>query len=79
VSSPLGVQKFLNSKEAEEIRAELHRMMEDPSFNTESTYSPSSDADEYFFVDKHMKYLSQHLSLNPQHYLSNLRLMTRKK
>ncbi len=78
MSSPLGVQKFLNSKEAEDIREELRKMMEDPRFNTDSTYSPDS-VGEFFFVDKHMKYLSQHLTLNPQHYLSNLRLMTRKK
>lgn len=74
--SPLGVQKFLDSELADTIRAELQRMVDDPQFNTENSYSPSS-VERLEFIDKHMGYLSRHLSLNPNHYLSNLRLMTR--
>lgn len=77
MSKPLGVQKFLNSELADSLRAELRSMVDDPQFNTRSTYSPSSDGDTLEFVEKHMTYLSKHLTLNPQHYLSNLRLMTR--
>lgn len=76
MSNPLGVQKFLDSELAEALREQLKSMVDDPQFNTQSTYSPSS-VDGLDFVDKHIAYLSKHLSLNPQHYLSNLRLMTR--
>jgi hypothetical protein len=77
VAGSLGSQKFLASDAAKLVREELEHMMGDAAFNTTSTYSPSSE-DSVLFVDKHMKYLSQHPNLNPQHYLSNLRLMTRK-
>lgn len=76
MSSSLSAQKFLKSEAADLIREDLKQMVESPNFNTRSTYSPSSEVD-LLFVDKHMKYLSQHPNLNPQHYLSNLRLMTR--
>ena len=77
VANPTGVQKFLDSDLAESIRVELRTMVEDPHFNTRSTYSPSIDGDQLEFVEKHINYLSKHLAVNPQHYLSNLRLMTR--
>ena len=76
MANSLGSQKFLASDEAQLIRLDLEKMMTDPAFNTTSTYSPTS-IDSVLFVDKHMKYLSQHPNLNPQQYLSNLRLMTR--
>ena len=76
MSNPLGVQKFLDSELAESIRAELRSMMEDPQFNTKATYSPST-VENMTFDERHMAYLSKHRTLNPQHYLSNLRLMTR--
>jgi hypothetical protein len=77
VAGSLGSQKFLASDAAKLIREDLEKMMSDPGFNTTSTYSPSS-IDNVLFADKHLKYLSQHPNVNPQHYLSNLRLMTRK-
>ena len=72
----LGVQKFLASDLAKTLRAELQSMVDDPQYNTQTSYSPTSE-ERLEFVDKHILYLSKHLSLNPQHYLSNLRLMTR--
>jgi hypothetical protein len=71
-------QKFLDSAEAADIRKILEQMMEDEKFNTDSTYAAGSD-ENMSFVDKHMKYLSEHPKLNPQYYLRNIRLMTRKK
>lgn len=77
MSGSLGSQKFLASDAAKSIRADLEKMMSDPGFNTVSTYSPTS-VEDVLFADKHLKYLSQHPNVNPAHYLSNLRLMTRK-
>lgn len=71
-------QKFLDSEEAILIRKTLESMMLDEKFNTDSTYAAGSD-ENMSFVDKHMKYLSEHPKLNPQHYVANIRLMTRKK
>jgi hypothetical protein len=57
-------------------------MVENGAYHTVSSYS--ANATNYpdhviSFVDKHMKYLSEHQAVNVDHYLSNLRLMTRKK
>lgn len=72
----LSQQKFLDSEEAASVRLSLQSMVADPCFNTELPYTANPD-NKQSFVDKHMTYLSQHPKLNPQHYLSNLRLMTR--
>ena len=72
----LSRQKFLASDEAELIRVDLKKMTKDPCFNTKSMYSAAS-VDDVTFVEKHMKYLADHPKLNPQQYLSNVRLMTR--
>ncbi|MDL2362792.1 MAG: hypothetical protein QFB86_00210 [Patescibacteria group bacterium] len=78
IRTTISQQKFLDSSEAIEIRKTLENMMLDDAFNTDSTYAAGSD-ENMSFVDKHMKYLSEHPKLNPQHYVSNIRLMTRKK
>jgi len=76
MAKSLSAQRFLDSAEAIEIRTILNEMMKDPEFNTKSMYSSLAGGD-VLFVDKHMEYLSQHTTLNVDHYLSNLRLMTR--
>lgn len=76
MSNTLSAQKFLKSTEAAAIRQTLQNMMASPDFNTTSTYSPSCEG-MLSFEEKHINYLSQHTSLNVEHYLSNLRLMTR--
>lgn len=76
MAKSLSAQRFLDSEEAVEIRKTLKSMMADPAFNTKAMYSPAAGG-EVPFVDKHMEYLSVHAGLNVEHYLSNLRLMTR--
>jgi len=73
----LSVRNFLKSEAAQSIREELIKMVNDPAFNTNSTYSPTSEGSSMLFVDKHLNYLSKHLNLDPQQYLSNLRLKAR--
>lgn len=68
--SPAGIQ----------VKDSLKEMAEDERYNTDSSYSANTDAHPdnlISFVDKHMNYLSTHPSTNPEHYLANLRLMTR--
>lgn len=67
---------FYTSEEGALIRRELEEMMESTLFRTESKYTPSQDTNQ-LFVDRHMKYLGQHGNVQPKHYLSNLKLMTR--
>ena len=74
----LSQQKFLDSAEAVTIHAQLLDMMNDKAFNTTSTFSTTRE-DDMPFDQKHMTYLSDRPKLNPQHYLANLRLMTRLK
>ena len=69
-------KNFLASQQAIDIREELTRMTEDPNYNTRPTYSAAAKGD-VTFVERHMSYLSLHLSVNPEHYLSNLKLITK--
>ncbi len=58
----------------------LEAMVLDKSYNTESSYSSNSELypdNVQSFIDKHMNYINTHPDTNIEHYLSNLRLMTR--
>lgn len=71
---------FYESEEGQEVKDILKKMAQDDGYNTGPSYS--ANIDEYpdnliSFVDKHMQYLNTHPSVNPSHYLSNLRLMKR--
>lgn len=71
---------FAISEQGLEIKQALLDMCADSRYNTESTFS--ADTETYGdnlipFVDKHMNYLCNHKSLDPYHYLANLRLMTK--
>jgi len=73
---------FLTTEEGIYAKKTLIHMMSDEKYNTKASYS--ADAVKYPnnlipFVDKHIKYLIEHQSVNLDHYLSNLRLMTRLK
>lgn len=72
--------KFLDSEQGTAIEQDLIGMVADNAYNTISSYSADAIAypDNLIpFVDKHMKYLSTHPSVDPDHYIANLRLMTR--
>lgn len=71
---------FFESLEGLEIKRILTVMALDTAYNTDSSYSANSELypDNLIpFVAKHMSYLNAHPSTDPQHYVSNLRLMTR--
>lgn len=64
----------------DEIKGILAQMDKDTIYNTEPSYSANGDKypdHSMPFVDKHMNYLRTHPSIDPQQYISNLRLMTR--
>lgn len=71
---------FTDSEEGVEVRQILKQMVLDDRYNTDSSYSANSEQypDNLIpFVDKHMNYLCAHPGTDPQHYISNLRLITR--
>ena len=71
---------FFESEEGLEIEHTLRQMALDMAYNTDSSYSANIEMypDNLIpFVAKHMSYLNAHPSTDPQHYISNLRLMTR--
>lgn len=63
---------------SDEITAKLLEYQNDPTMNTKGGYSPTAiDWPDNFvpFVEHHLAYLRDHKHVNPEHYLSNLRLM----
>ncbi len=67
--------------EEEQIIVALREMEADSSFITESAYRANAEVwpkNRISFVDNHLAYLKAHPSVNPEHYLANLRLMIRK-
>jgi hypothetical protein len=61
------------------IREKLEELESDPRFQVQPTsYSANTTLypdGQIPFVEKHMAYLMDHPKLDPEHYLSNLRLM----
>lgn len=71
---------FFDSPAGHETRQLLTAMAADVVYNTESSYTANATlypSNVLSFVDKHMDYLKAHPATDPQHYLANLRLMTR--
>lgn len=64
------------------ILTALETMQGDPSLVTKSAYRANAElwpGNRISFIDAHLAYLKTHPAVNPSHYLSNLRLMLRKK
>lgn len=66
----------------EDIRTVLSTMEKDPLCVTESAYR--ADAVKFLgnrisFTDLHLAYIKAHPALDPQHYLSNLKLQIKKR
>jgi hypothetical protein len=71
---------FFNSEDGVLTLQVLEAMAVDSSYNTEPSYSANTmlyPNNLIPFVDKHMIYLRDHPRINPQQYISNLRLMTK--
>jgi hypothetical protein len=71
---------FFETEEGLEFKHSLLQMVADSQYNTDPTYSSNTKLYPNHlipFVNKHMDYLVGHPSTDPQHYLSNLRIITR--
>jgi len=67
--------------EEEEIRVALQVIEANPVLVTNSAFRANTEKwpnNTISFVENHLAYLKLHPKTNPQHYLSNLRLILRK-
>lgn len=65
----------------EEIITELEHMQVDKGLVTKSAYRANSElwpGNRISFIESHMAYIKLHPSVDPRHYISNLKLMLRK-
>jgi hypothetical protein len=82
MATPSKRTNFPESEEGQAVKQLLIHMDDDGAFNTEASYSAdtASYSDNIIpFVDKHMRYLQSHPSVDSGQYVANLRLMTRKR
>ena len=66
----------------EEIIERLKVLENDPKMKTESIYSPTATDwpdSRLPFIERHLVYLRAHKTVNPEHYISNLALMIKKR
>jgi hypothetical protein len=71
---------FIDSVTGQQVARELRDMTVNGSYHTESSYSADGlqfPDHRMSFVDKHLRYLSTHPTLDPSKYIANLKLMTR--
>jgi hypothetical protein len=71
---------FFASEEGQAFIQSLKDMTADARYITNPGYSPNGElypSHVIPFVEKHIEYLRTHPTTDPQHYLSNLRLITR--
>lgn len=66
----------------EEIITRLKVLEDDPTMKSESIYSPAASEwpdSRLPFIERHLAYLRTHKTVNPEHYISNLALMIKKR
>ncbi|MEI7682795.1 MAG: hypothetical protein WCJ24_00655 [Candidatus Saccharibacteria bacterium] len=70
---------FFESEEGAAVKQALTDIAADKAYNTKSSYSIAVQYADHLipFVDKHMNYLNGHPSIDPEQYVSNLRLITK--
>jgi len=73
---------FFDSEEGARTEELLKDMVADSAYHTDASYSADNEHypdNQIPFVAKHMAFLKSHPTTDPQHYVANLRLMTRKR
>lgn len=73
---------FFDTDEGLVLKAKLVAIQTSDHYQTSASYSPNSAvyADNLIpFVDKHVNYLLKHPQLDPEHYIANLQILTRRR
>lgn len=65
----------MKSVKASQLKDELREMGDSPLYNTKIAALVEADTD--YFIEKHMRYMSNHLSMDHFQYVQNLKLMTK--
>ncbi len=71
---------IFESEKGAEIEQALRLMATDSTYNTTASYVANTAVypdNRITFVEKHMNYLNNHQDIDPDQYLSNLRLIAR--
>lgn len=66
----------------DDIVAALNDMVSNPNMITKPSFKANAGIwpdNQISFTEAHLAYLKKHPAINPEHYLSNLRLMIRNK
>ncbi len=77
ISNKKGAPFIINEEKVREILGSMER---DKNYTTEISYSANAvlyPDHAMSFTDKHLAYLKSHPSLNPEHYIANLKLKTK--
>lgn len=73
IAMTLVQKRFFASEQCTAARKALQRMVDNPQYNTDSSYYKVSRLQ---FVDRHLHYLSMNPAVGLEGYISNLKLMT---
>lgn len=71
-----------NELDIDDITSRLRTMLDDPALITKSMFRVDESVypdNQMPFVDYHVAYLKQNQNINPDHYLSNLRIRIRRR
>lgn len=72
----------ISAIDEEDIITRLKVLEDDPTMRSESIYSPAATQwpnNQLPFIERHLAYLRAHKTVNPEHYISNLALMIKKR
>jgi hypothetical protein len=67
---------LINDVSRDEIIDALNSLVKDPAYQTRTPFHVHSNIT---FIEHHLTYLKGHPSLNPYHYMANLKLMLKKR
>lgn len=73
---------FFTTEAGAKAKDDLEAMQNNQAFNTPSCYTANTvryPANNMTFAEKHLDYLKNHPNTNPDQYIANLRLITRRK
>lgn len=73
---------FFVTDAGNKAKQDLEAMEQNDSFNTPDCYTANTiryPKNNMSFTEKHMDYLKNHPNTNPDQYIANLRLITRRK
>lgn len=75
-------QDFFETAEGIELKKKLLQIQSSGLYETSSSYSPNTvlyEDNQRSFVDKHKDYILKHPHMDPNQYIANLQIITRRR